>query len=464
MTVSTTPKTVGFLDEGVLNLGISASITTITLAPIYKYVGSVKTKGGFNSTAGIALISLGDRTEKISFDNRSVDSNFVTTYSVTRGLDQTTAATASFSGGTGIPWPKGAKFQVIDDNSYMQNGVFTDTANTFTGKQTFSVPFRGAVYATSGDLPVGGNGDGAAYVTADAVFYDYIGGAWSQRATGTTAAMSTTVAGKAEEGTVAEQASHTATGGTGARLVPAVANLVTLGADGTWVSGAIPTLNTAKFLDGSIGGTGVASPALGSLLLGGGAGLAMTALAPGSSGNVLKSNGSVWASGAPTHYVQPVFASGVTSTVLTNPTAGTAYDTHTFTIPTSTLIDGVYYKCKVAGTVAHGTSGTFRFGLYLGGSVTTAIIFTASTSSGFFESEITIMGTAAAGGTASVRFITEGTELTATPSYKLDYTAANQATNGSLSVAFYALFGTSDSGNNTAITMSACEKYSTTAF
>lgn len=62
------------------------------------------------------------------------------------------------------------------------------------------------------------NGD-TCYVTADGVFYDYQGGAWASRATGSTPNASTTVAGKVEIATQAENDAGTTTGGTGALLV-----------------------------------------------------------------------------------------------------------------------------------------------------------------------------------------------------------------------------------------------------
>ena len=61
------------------------------------------------------------------------------------------------------------------------------------------------------------NGD-TCYVTADGVFYDYQGGAWASRATGSTPNASTTVAGKVEIATQAENDAGTSTGATGALL------------------------------------------------------------------------------------------------------------------------------------------------------------------------------------------------------------------------------------------------------
>lgn len=47
------------------------------------------------------------------------------------------------------------------------------------------------------------------YSTADGVFYDYIAGAWSARATGSTPNASTTASGKVELPTTAEVQSNT---------------------------------------------------------------------------------------------------------------------------------------------------------------------------------------------------------------------------------------------------------------
>lgn len=135
--VSATPQAVAHRDEGLLNVGINASDTTITVGAIYKYPSGVKTKQGFDSTSGFAEISLGGRTEIISFGAASVNATTkVTTLTdVRRGLSQT-STTQSLTAGTGVSFPKGAKIRVIDSANYIQATAFTDIANSFGATQT----------------------------------------------------------------------------------------------------------------------------------------------------------------------------------------------------------------------------------------------------------------------------------------------------------------------------------------
>lgn len=92
------------------------------------------------------------------------------------------------------------------------------------------------------------------YNTAEGVHQDYVGGAWANRGTSTTANGSTTVAGKFEEATDAEVGASTTTGGTGARLAINPGSVVktssgagdenklaALDSTGKFASGFIPT-------------------------------------------------------------------------------------------------------------------------------------------------------------------------------------------------------------------------------
>ena len=101
---------------------------------------------------------------------------------------------------------------------------------TFTGDEIFSGSLRCPVYATAvaraTGIPTPANGM-EYYQTDTGKFYDYTAGSWVERVSGGTFPNgSVTVAGKFEEATVAEQGTATATGGTGARLLPANANIV----------------------------------------------------------------------------------------------------------------------------------------------------------------------------------------------------------------------------------------------
>lgn len=242
MTLTSPPVNVSPFDSGRLAAGISASATTITVSPIYKTVNGVRTKQGFNTTSGIALITQGDFTERISFEGSSVDATTKVTTLTTcvRGLSAT-STTASFSGGTGRAWTKGAKITVVADASYFQSGVFKNVANAFTAANTFAAtstfnaPVIVAGTTSYVKLPELTTSERDALTAAEGMLIknsttgtiqQYTGGAWASVGTDATANGSTTVAGKYEEATVAEQGTATATGATGARLVPAVANLV----------------------------------------------------------------------------------------------------------------------------------------------------------------------------------------------------------------------------------------------
>jgi hypothetical protein len=122
-------------------------------------------------------------------------------------------------------------------------------------RETFdnTVPSASPVYATyaAGNSAIASpaNGDGF-YATAEGHFYDYQGGAWSARVSGVNPNGSTTVAGKFEEATVAEQGTASATGDSGARLIPANENLVKT-SSGAGDENKIAILNASgKFADG----------------------------------------------------------------------------------------------------------------------------------------------------------------------------------------------------------------------
>ena len=88
------------------------------------------------------------------------------------------------------------------------------------------------------------------YSTADWVFFDYIAGAWSARATGSTSNASTTVAGKVELATDAELRTGTATGGTGATIVPNPSQLLNLWLYGDGSDGDVTiSINTSLTRD-----------------------------------------------------------------------------------------------------------------------------------------------------------------------------------------------------------------------
>lgn len=348
-----------------------------------------------------------------------------------------------------------------------------DIANTFTADQTFSAGI--ALTGTTKTLQVAqmtttqrdaiatpANGM-IIYNTTTSVMNQYIGGTWTTFATGSVSNATNAAAGKVDIATVAEIAAATALDATsGASNALVVANTAVNSASSNWASGAIPALNTAKLLDGSLGGTGVASPVLGALLIGGGAGSAMTAIGPGSSGQVPMSNGTTLAMTTPTQYMIPFTPIIATSTALTNPTSATSYDTHTYTIPANFLTATSWIEFEFTFTITHGTSGVFNSGIFLAGSSALSTAFTAINGGNSGVLRGTIMGTAAAGASVAVRISLIGGELGAGGSAK--YGTSTQATNGTIALAFSGAFDTSNGSNVTAGTMSIVRKCSSVLF
>jgi hypothetical protein len=423
----------------------------------------------------ILRFSKGSYVEYIYSPSASVDS---TTGVVTWPASTTVTRDITWKDGASITqlttgvkkWTAGTKIELVWAANQAENTAFKDTANTFSAKQTFSVPPRFAVYATFADLPAGGNGDGGAYVTADGVFYDYIGGAWSQRATGTTANGSTTVAGKYEEATVAEQGSATATGGTGARLIPAVANLVSTSA-GAGDANKIALLDNNGTHPVANGGSGRGTATAYGVIIGGTSATgAHQSVGVGTANQVLTSNGP---GAAPTMqdaraYSKPMLVSGTDSTTLTNPTSITAFDTHTITIAANDLVAGVCYEFEAVIRFVWVT-GTVKFDAQLGGTSLygSEISFTPN-ATGNICIRGAIYGTTVAGPAASVKkdmyYATTnigGTPFALTP---VDVAASNFATNGTLVLRFAGYFGTSNGGHSMKCVSSKITKHSSTAF
>lgn len=254
MTLTSPPVTVAPFESGRLAAGISASATTITVSPIFKTVNGVRTKQGFDTTSGIAIISQGDFVERISFEGSSVDATTKVTTLTTcvRGLS-VTSTTASFSGGTGKIWPKGAKITLVADVSYFQSVPFKNVANTFSAKQTLAAGADFTSVTRPPKLPSLTQAEEDALTPEEGMMWkntdtgtmrQYSGGAISSIGTDATANASETVAGKVEIATAAQRAAGTGTGETGALLVPSNDALVKT-SSGAGDENKIPVLNAS---------------------------------------------------------------------------------------------------------------------------------------------------------------------------------------------------------------------------
>lgn len=170
---------------------------------------------------------------------RSVSSG-VTTFTLgttgKRGLAYSGAEYTTEVAGNKKAHSSGAKVEVTTDHysSAITHDILNGTTATpikISGRPTYdstgvlAAPIYADATARDAAIPSPQNGD-LIYNTADGVLQQYISGAWTNFATGTTSNASTTVSGKVEEATTAEMGAGTATGGTGARLFVNSGNLV----------------------------------------------------------------------------------------------------------------------------------------------------------------------------------------------------------------------------------------------
>lgn len=155
----------------------------------------------------------------------------VTVTGLTRNLSQTADPA---TGGTWLTWIAGTPVdfvamhdQIVDktgSNTFATGTIQTFPDIDFTGTTTWGIRVKNLTTAQRDAIasPLAGQ---IIYNTTTLVMNQYIAWAWTDFSTGTTAAASTTVAGKVEIATQAETEAMTATGGTGAILTPTAATL-----------------------------------------------------------------------------------------------------------------------------------------------------------------------------------------------------------------------------------------------
>jgi len=157
----------------------------------------------------------------------------VTLGTITRGISLSDGT--DFSAGTGISFAAGADVFLAWDSHDAALTVKKDLTNEYTALQSFdTVDFTtdGTEYfklpsltTTERDALSAAEGM-MVYNETTSQLNSYEGGNWVASTSGSVANASTTVAGKVEEATVAEQGSSTGAGATGARLFPSTANLI----------------------------------------------------------------------------------------------------------------------------------------------------------------------------------------------------------------------------------------------
>lgn len=463
------------LAEGSLISQLTTGTTTSVTVQLKKINGVYSTVTWPTGAHEIMLVRqtedgiYAERCPVASGTTQSNTTGVVTLGTLTRNCSMTDGTDTTGSAAT-ITWPVNTKVYVPWSIRDADRTAFKNEAQTFSALQTVSAGLTASgttagitnTTMTTAQRDTWGATNGRQVYNSTTGQTNWVeGGAWvANAAGGTVADGSATVAGKFEEATVAEQEALTATGGTGARLIPAVANMTIT----TATSGKIPALNTAGKLDVAIGGTGVASPTSGALLVGAGTS-AMTLIGPGSSGQVPLSNGTTIAMGAAPNYTKVVLLSGTSSTTLTNPTSITYFDTYTYTIPANDLVSGVAYEWEIAGTYAW-AAGAINLTHTLGSTdlVTGGVTLGTPNATGRFCWKGRIYGTTTAGASVAVRsnWHLQGTNPT---TFQVpDYAAtAAIATNGTLALKFGAIFSSSDGANTITINAGVIRRLSTTA-
>ena len=427
-------------------------ITAITTSTTTGVTLKVKKVNGVSPTwkTGVHRFTITQRTatnnkrEKIEVAAGTTQSGqTVTLGTLTRALSLYDGTNFTGSVGTAQSFTAGADVYITWDSQDAAMTAKLDLDNTFTGANTLSggVTLSGTtktlrfpqMTTTQRDNIASPSNGMVVYNTTTGVMNQYIGGAWTTFATGTTANAADGTSGKLDVATTTEIAALTATdAGSGA------SNALTVGVVSltTATSGKIPALNSVGKLDVAIGGTGVASPTSGNILLGAGTS-AMTLLAPSTSGLVPVSNGSTFVMGTPASPTKVVYNSGTSSGACTTNNNQVSFDTHSYTIPANDLISGVSYHFYCAGTNTN-TSGNWTFAPTLGGANlngATASLGTGTSSDWWAEGWI--HGTAAAGASVAVRSSKGSGWLGSAPlTNSAHYATANFATNGTLVLGF----------------------------
>lgn len=253
--LTTTPRNIAPSDVSRTTDQVLAADTSMTLAPITKYVNGVKTEGCFDTGSGFVLIQdfLG-RGEWASFGTKTCSSDNETTLSeMIRGLNPNIA---SFGTGTGLDFDAGAQVRVIDYTVISKTTFYTDLNNVCTAQGCLSFfgsgSFQNPTFATEAlrDHQLGATTEGlTACVTGTGQCYDLIGGTWRSHSGSNVINASLTVAGKVQVASTGAIFAGTATGSTGAFNAITAGNATASGGLTVAQAGYVVVLNSSGFLD-----------------------------------------------------------------------------------------------------------------------------------------------------------------------------------------------------------------------
>lgn len=238
-------------EEGLIGTVVNSSLSTTGLT-VYAQFRDAKTGAARTPDAGTLMFVIdkdNERFEIIQADSHSTASGITTITINASGRALPRYGTGAGSG-TGLAHDIGASIGSVILARPMNELAAAAAAK---GGDVLTGPLTGPVYANAAArdaaIPTPANGD-CAYLTAEGHWTDYIAGAWVSRATGATPNASETVAGKAEQGTLAEQKAQTETGTTGAPLFMSPKNTA-VSSTGA-LEGHAVLLNASKQVDSSL--------------------------------------------------------------------------------------------------------------------------------------------------------------------------------------------------------------------
>lgn len=377
------------LNETAMNLDVSINSTQTT-----GIILSAPQLNGSNWTfattsGGVLRIRYGSYREDIYYTSATVNATTkkVTLVGVTRGICPQVAR-AYTACGFGRSWGKGAIVELTVDARILNLKPNIDRANTFTDLQTFGsgVTMSGVDEVFKFNHGTTAQRDAVAnpayslwYNDTTSVFNQYIGGVWTDMASGTTANASETVAGKVEIADLKAQSGGTVLGSSGAPNVVGTQYLTSTGGLAAFF-GRITILSKTGTLTGSILGTNYST-------------------AKTNTGNFLRVDGT-WAT---TPY-RLLYVNGTGSSVgnlssqseLNFPVAATSY-----AIPVATWGTGKILRIRAGGTyVAVDVDSNLNIYLKIGGTrVCTFNTVGANTSGGWNIDADVVIRTVGGGGT-----------------------------------------------------------------
>ena len=258
---------------------LAAAITTTTSTGITVTADTVKSPAGTGAvtwTTGNQIWKISRKTrtntevEYIGVESLSQSGTAITTGTVIRYLSPTDG-TSFATVGNGLSFPAGSVVELVWDVRHAEQTVFKNNTQTFTGDNTFSgaITMSGTtktlqvaqMTTTQRDAVASPANGMIIYNTSTGVMNQYIGGAWTTFATGTTADATTTASGKVEVGVAADNAASTGAGDSGA-LVVVPTSLVVKTSSGAGDENKLPVLNSsgqlaAGFVDLTVATRGI---------------------------------------------------------------------------------------------------------------------------------------------------------------------------------------------------------------